>query len=150
MRREDLPGIAIQSFLPAVEFVAERGATTISESSIEPVEALQSLGELEEYEQAGREAVGKTVVIKLNGRLGTSVSLSKANSLLPVRKGLTFLDLIARQIISQRTNWQSELSLVLMNSYRTRGDSLKGLCAYPELANGVALDFLAQSSPDRR
>jgi UTP--glucose-1-phosphate uridylyltransferase len=104
MRREDLPGIAIQSFLRAVEFVAEGGATTISESSIEPVEALQSLGELQEYEQAGREAVGKTVVIKLNGGLGMSMGLSKAKSLLPVRKSLTFLDLIARQIISQRTN----------------------------------------------
>jgi UDP-N-acetylglucosamine pyrophosphorylase len=37
-------------------------------------------------------------VLKLNGGLGTSMGLEKAKSLLVVKDGKTFLDLIAEQI----------------------------------------------------
>ncbi len=40
----------------------------------------------------------KTAVLKLNGGLGTSMGLEKAKSLLVVKDGLTFLDLIAEQV----------------------------------------------------
>ena len=39
------------------------------------------------------------VVIKLNGGLGTSMGMSQAKSLLEVKDGLTFLDIIARQVL---------------------------------------------------
>ena len=39
-----------------------------------------------------------TAVLKLNGGLGTSMGLEKAKSLLPVKDGKTFLDLIAEQV----------------------------------------------------
>jgi UDP-N-acetylglucosamine pyrophosphorylase len=39
-----------------------------------------------------------TAVIKLNGGLGTSMGLEKAKSLLVVKDGKTFLDLIAEQV----------------------------------------------------
>ena len=42
--------------------------------------------------------VEQTVVIKLNGGLGTSMGLDTVKSLLPVRGELTFLDLILRQV----------------------------------------------------
>ena len=42
--------------------------------------------------------LGKTAVLKLNGGLGTSMGLEKAKSLLEVSGGLTFLDLIAKQV----------------------------------------------------
>ncbi len=38
-----------------------------------------------------------TAVLKLNGGLGTSMGLEKAKSLLEVKDGNTFLDLIAKQ-----------------------------------------------------
>jgi hypothetical protein len=41
-------------------------------------------------------------VLKLNGGLGTSMGLEKAKSLLEVKDGKTFLDLIAEQV---STNW---------------------------------------------
>ena len=44
-----------------------------------------------------QELLKKTAVLKLNGGLGTSMGLEKAKSLLVVKDGLTFLDLIARQ-----------------------------------------------------
>jgi len=37
-------------------------------------------------------------MLKLNGGLGTSMGLEKAKSLLSVKEGKTFLDLIAQQV----------------------------------------------------
>ena len=42
------------------------------------------------------------MVIKLNGGLGTGMGMDKAKSLLPVRGGLTFLDIVARQVLHIR------------------------------------------------
>jgi UDP-N-acetylglucosamine pyrophosphorylase len=147
MRAEGLPEIATRAFLRAVEFVASGGATTIPESAIERVDLLPDLASLAGYEEAGHAAASKTVVLKLNGGLGTSMGLSKAKSLLPIRPGISFLDLIARQVLWQRRNWGVALSLVLMNSYRTRDDSLAALAAYPELGGAIPLDFVQHKVP---
>jgi hypothetical protein len=42
--------------------------------------------------------LSSTAVLKLNGGLGTSMGLEKAKSLLEVKDGKTFLDLIAEQV----------------------------------------------------
>ncbi|MDP6980782.1 MAG: UTP--glucose-1-phosphate uridylyltransferase [Myxococcota bacterium] len=147
MRNEGLPEIAIAAFSRALRFVAEGGATTIAETAIEPVDRLEHLDGLDRYEAAGREAVQHSVVIKLNGGLGTSMGLSKAKSLLEVRKGVTFLDLIARQVLAQRDAWGGELSLLLMNSFRTRDDSLAALAKYEGLARDLPLDFVQHKVP---
>jgi UDP-N-acetylglucosamine pyrophosphorylase len=147
MRAEGLPEIATRAFLRAVEFVASGGATTIPESTIDPIDSLPSLASLVGYEEAGHTAASRTVVLKLNGGLGTSMGLSKAKSLLPIRPGISFLDLIARQVLWQRRNWGVALALVLMNSYRTRADSLAALAAYPELGGAIPLDFLQHKVP---
>ena len=42
------------------------------------------------------------MIIKLNGGLGTSMGMDKAKSLLPVRDGKSFLDLIVEQVMSAR------------------------------------------------
>lgn len=147
MRREKLPEIATRAFLRAARYVGEGGATLIPESEIEPVESLPELASLERYAKAGREAAARAVVIKLNGGLGTSMGLSKAKSLLPVRPGISFLDLIARQALHQRARYGVDLPLVLMNSYRTRDDSLAALLVHPELEKQVPLDFLQHKVP---
>jgi UDP-N-acetylglucosamine pyrophosphorylase len=49
-----------------------------------------------------QELLSATAVLKLNGGLGTSMGLEKAKSLLEVKDGKTFLDLIAEQVSSQR------------------------------------------------
>ncbi|MEZ4332743.1 MAG: UTP--glucose-1-phosphate uridylyltransferase [Myxococcota bacterium] len=147
MRREKLPEIAIRSFLRAVRFVAEGGATVVPEASIEPVATLPALASLERHAEAGRRAAAQAVVIKLNGGLGTSMGLAKAKSLLPVRPGISFLDLIARQVLHQRARLAVDLPLVLMNSYRTRDDSLAALLVHPELEKQVPLDFVQHKVP---
>ena len=147
MRAEGCPEIATRAFLRALDFVSSGGATTIPESSIRPIDSLPELAGLSDFEDSGRAAASRTVVIKLNGGLGTSMGLSKAKSLLQIRPGISFLDLIARQILWQRTNWGIELPLVLMNSYRTRDDSLALLAVYEDLEKRLPLDFLQHRVP---
>lgn len=59
----------------------------------------------------------KTAVLKLNGGLGTSMGLEKAKSLLPVKDGKTFLDLIAEQVVYTREKFGSKVRFILMNRY---------------------------------
>lgn len=47
----------------------------------------------------GEAYLPETVVLKLNGGLGTSMGLDKAKSLLPVKGDDSFLDLTAKQVI---------------------------------------------------
>jgi UTP--glucose-1-phosphate uridylyltransferase len=127
----------------------EQGATgLIREDDIAPLESPTRLADLPHDEAAARDALDATVVIKLNGGLGTSMGMDKAKSLLPVRGDLTFLDLIARQILHARKQYSATLPLLFMNSFRTRDDSLAVLSAYSDLkVDGLPLDFLQSREP---
>jgi UTP--glucose-1-phosphate uridylyltransferase len=127
----------------------EQGATgLIAEADIEPLKDPVRLADLPTDEGAARAALDATVVVKLNGGLGTSMGMEKAKSLLPVRGELTFLDVIARQILSARKQFGATLPVLFMNSFRTRDDSLALLSAYPDLpVDGLPLDFLQSREP---
>lgn len=56
-----------------------------------------------------QELLSKTAVFKLNGGLGTSMGLEKAKSLLEVKDGKTFLDLIAEQVKFTRQKYGSKV-----------------------------------------
>ncbi len=87
-------------------------------------------------------------MIKLNGGLGTSMGVTGPKSALPVKDGLSFLDIIARQILSTRQAYDVPLPLVLMNSFRTKEESLQILSEYGGLAvDGIPLDFLQNMEP---
>src|SRR5262249_48390388 len=102
---------------------------------------------LARYRDAGVAALGRAVVIKLNGGLGTTMGLTRAKSLLPVKGDLTFLDVIVRQVLHLKRPHDVRLPLVLMNSFRTREDSARILARYPELASGIPADFLQHKVP---
>ena len=79
--------------------------TQLPEADIEPVEELPRLEDLAAAAPGGAaaaELLAATAVLKLNGGLGTSMGLERAKSLLPVKDGATFLDLIARQVARMR------------------------------------------------
>jgi UTP--glucose-1-phosphate uridylyltransferase len=70
------------------------------------------------------------------------MGMTQAKSLLEVKDGLTFLDIIARQVLGLRERAGAPVPLVLMNSFATRDDSLAALERYPDLAlDGLPLDF---------
>ena len=121
----------------------------IAESDIEPVASLPDAEALPpELVAAGREALARTVMIKLNGGLGTSMGLDKAKSLLIVKDGLSFLDIIARQVLTLRRRHGAPVPLLFMNSFATEADTLEALRPYPELAvPGLPLTFLQNKIP---
>ena len=127
----------------------EEGVTgVIAEDSIEPITAPELLSEVSVDHREATAALAQTVVIKLNGGLGTSMGMDKAKSLLPVRDGRSFLDIIVEQVHSTRQAYGVKLPLIFMDSFRTRDDTLKALRRYPELAvDGLDLDFLQNSEP---
>jgi UTP--glucose-1-phosphate uridylyltransferase len=121
---------------------------TVPEDSIEPLTEIQALGEVEVSDEDARSALSQTAVIKLNGGLGTSMGMSGAKSALEVKDGLTFLDIIAKQVLSLREEWDVDLPLILMNSFRTSEQSLEILGTYPTLpVDGLPLDFIQSAEP---
>ncbi len=121
-------------------------------SVLTPVEDLPELVALPDVdEQDARRVLDQFAVVKLNGGLGTSMGLSGPKSLLRVKPGHSFLDIIAQQVLSLRSTTGSRLPLLLMNSASTRPASLAALAGYPELAGQpVPLDFLQGREPKLR
>lgn len=130
----------------------ESGVTgVIPEDSIEPLLNPDRLDAVDIDPDAARDALSKTAIIKLNGGLGTSMGMDRAKSLLPVRDGKSFLDIIVQQVETARAEHGARLPLVLMNSFRTREDSLTALAAHPDIAvDGLPLDFLQNAEPKLR
>ena len=114
----------------------ESGATgMIPEADVEPLTDVVRRDDLDVSPQDARAALERTAVIKLNGGLGTSMGMDRAKSLLCVRKGLSFLDIIARQVLHLRKQYDATLPLIFMNSFRTSGDSMAAVARC--FANGT-------------
>src|SRR3712207_4256347 len=156
MAAEGVDPVAIKVFSHFYRLVESGETGMVPEDSIEPLE-MEALSDVEVSEEVGSRALGETVVIKLNGGLGTSMGLDRAKSLLPVRSGegeaaaTTFLDVIARQVLSLRRRHGARLPLLFMNSFRTREDTLAALAPYDGLAtDDLPLDFLQNKEPKLR
>ena len=94
--------------------LVESGETgLIREEDIEPLTDPPMLDDVEVSDNEAREAIGATVIIKLNGGLGTSMGLDKAKNLLEVRDGLNFLDLIVQQVQAARRDWDAPAAAAL-------------------------------------
>jgi UTP--glucose-1-phosphate uridylyltransferase/phosphoglucomutase len=92
--------------------------------------------------------LAQTCVLKLNGGLGTSMGLEKAKSLLTVKDGNTFLDLIALQVKHQRQAFGSQVAFVLMNSFSTTEDTKAFLAAaHADLLAEPHIELLQNKSP---
>ena len=123
-----------------------------------PGEALEPLADLPRLDQLpdpppdqARDVLNRLVIVKLNGGLGTSMGLSGPKSLLEIKPGTSFLDVIARQVLALRERHGGRLPLVLMNSVATRDPSLEALRRYERLAvPDLPLDFLQGREPKLR
>ena len=138
------------SFSRLYSSLSESSPGLILEKDIKPVSELADIENLKDCTGIGREALEKTVVLKLNGGLGTSMGLDRAKSLLPVKDGLSFLEVIAKQILSLRAESGCEVPLVLMNSFRTEQDSLDMIAqveGFDSEESNVRLSFLQNRIP---
>lgn len=148
MRAEGLGDAAVEAFRHYYERLRAGEQGVLPEAELEPVEALPDFADLPDREVSG--VLDQAVVLKLNGGLGTGMGMTKAKSLLEVKDGLTFLDVIARQVLGLRERTGARLPLVLMNSFATRDDSLALLERYPGLSADVSADFVQNKVPKVR
>jgi len=145
MRQEGLPEIAIDTFAHYEERLRSGEQGLLPEAQLEPLTDVPSAEDL----PAGDEtAIERVVVLKLNGGLGTSMGMTRAKSLLEVKEGHSFLEVIARQVLHLREQHDAAIPLLLMNSFATRDDTLEALKSYPELEiDGLPLDFVQGKVP---
>ena len=143
--------VAIDVFAHYYRLVESGETGMVPEDTIDPLDMERARRRRGPRRRRARGARPRTVVIKLNGGLGTSMGMDRAKSLLEVRDGLTFLDVIARQVLALRERYDARLPLLFMNSFRTREDTLAALAPYDDLAvDGLPLDFLQNKEPKLR
>ena len=148
MRAEGLPETAIETFAHYEQQLRAGDQGLIRESEIEPLTDLPDASELPEAEGP---ALDEVVVLKLNGGLGTSMGMTRPKSLIEVKHGHSFLDVIVRQVLHLRERHGARVPLLLMNSFATRDDTLAALERYPELpVDDLPLDFLQGKVPKLR
>lgn len=139
--------VAVDTFAHYYRLLEHGETGMIPESTIDPV-GMEALADVEVPDDVAAAAIRTTAVIKLNGGLGTSMGMDRAKSLLCVRRGLSFLDIIARQVLHLRKAYDAPLPLILMNSFRTSGDTMDALARYSDLpVAGLPLEFLQNKEP---
>jgi UDP-N-acetylglucosamine pyrophosphorylase len=119
----------------------------IPEQTIEPVAGLPKAEDLKMEKLPAN--LGEVVVIKLNGGLGTGMGLQGPKSLLDVRDGTNFIDLMVRQILSLRHKSGRNVRLLLMNSFSTSQDTLDHLNRYKDegLASADEVEMMQNMIP---
>ena len=134
MRKQGMSDTAIAQFSHLYDiWNNNKAGSFIREHDVEPIKTVPSFHEIYEtidHDKAVK-AFAKTAFIKLNGGLGTSMGLSCAKSLLPVRRHkarqMRFIDIIIGQVLTARQRLGVELPIILMNSFRTSKDTLQVL-----------------------
>ena len=132
--------------------LGEQQSGLLPGDDLEPLADLPSLDELPEPPaDRAREVLDQLVIVKLNGGLGTSMGLSGPKSLIQVKAGTTFLDVIATQVLALRRRHEGvRLPLLLMDSRTTQGPSLELLRRRGVEVPGLPLDFLQGREPKIR
>ena len=147
MQRAGVGEAAIQAFAGSYAALSSGATGLIAESEIEPVRDLPAADRLPPVFKP--ELLAQTVVIKLNGGLGTSMGLDRAKSLLRVRGDETFLDLIARQLLRLRAHADMvNPRFLLMNSFSTSADTRAHLATHqPQLGDPASFELMQNRVP---
>ena len=147
MESAGLTGAAVGAFERAYGLLVSGESAEIPEASIDPAGELPSYSDIPKGGDAAA-LLAKTVVIKLNGGLGTGMGLQKAKSLLDVRDGDTFLDLIAKQVLHLREQHGDGLRFLLMDSFSTSDDTAEFLTGkYPQMGGKDQWELMQSMVP---
>lgn len=130
MRKFHLPLPVIRTFRHYYAQMIEGADGYLSAQQAQPLASLPSAPTDDACWQEGYAALKHTVVIKLNGGLGTSMGLQGPKSLIPVKKGLNFLDIASHQVFALRRKYKINLPLILMNSFHTDKQTQAALRGY--------------------
>lgn len=149
MEQQGLPPIVINTFKCYFNQFLYGAQGKLSERDILPitVEELADYDKMDQYKPIGEKALGTTAVIKLNGGLGTSMGLESAKSLIPVKDGLSFLDLILLQAKTIRQHYGVDFPQIFMNSFKTHMDTMMEIGDFNNGITGIELAFLQHRYP---
>lgn len=143
---EGIAQSAISAFESSFNSLVSGNTGFIPESTITPVPELVHTDSISAEPNAA--LLSQTVVLKLNGGLGTGMGLDKAKSLLEVKNGDTFLDLTAKQVMCMRKEFGQKVKFMLMNSFSTSEDTLDFFnTKYPNIAAEDGLEMLQNKVP---
>jgi UDP-N-acetylglucosamine pyrophosphorylase len=88
--------------------------------------------------------LNSNAMLKLNGGLGTSMGLEKAKSLLKVKDGKTFLDIICQQVKFMREQFKSALTFILMDSFSSSADTRAFLAtSFPDMLSEPFIELMS-------
>ena len=140
---------AIRAFRRNYEALLRDETGMIPEETISPAQGLASFEEIAAAGEADVSLLSQAVVIKLNGGLGTGMGLQGPKSLLAVREGVNFLDLMVRQILDLRKTSGTDVRLLLMNSFSTSSETLGHLKNYQSqgLAEAAEVELMQNQIP---
>jgi UTP--glucose-1-phosphate uridylyltransferase len=140
---------AIRAFRRNYEALLRNETGMIPEESISPAQGLPSFDEIATSGAADPSLLSQAVVIKLNGGLGTGMGLQGPKSMLAVRDGVNFLDLMVRQILDLRKTSGANVRLLLMNSFSTSAETLAHLANYQSdgLADASEVELMQNQIP---
>lgn len=127
MRRINAPDLSVTAFLRHFRRLADGHRGLLDRNTIAPVDDVPEADTLGRFVPAGRAALKRALMIKLNGGLGTSMGLEKAKSLISVKNGRTFLDIAIGHVEAIRRETGVALPLMLMNSFMTDADTKAAL-----------------------
>ena len=119
MMLEGIDSRVIDAFMYYYRQLIVGGETFLREADILPLvpESVVQYHDLDSFKTLGRAAMNKTARIVLNGGLGTTMGLTRAKSLIEVKQGYSFLDII------MGASEQETACLCLMNSFSSDHDT---------------------------
>ena len=139
---------AINCFIRAFELLEQGTDFDLPEAQIQPaLDVPQMEDVLIADPELQAKLMGETVVIKLNGGLGTSMGLQAPKSLLRVKEDQNFLDLMVQQSDFLRQSSGKHVNFLLMNSFSTSEGTNSYLQKYPDYAKAEELEMLQNFSP---
>lgn len=150
MRDAGVPDQAIEVFAHYYGELVDGATGMIPEDSVTALtDVVRADEQVSAYAgtDAARAAAAQTAVIKLNGGLGTTMGMERAKSLVAVRDGQSFLDIIVAQVKHVRDSLGVSLPLVFMNSFATDDDTLAALAPHDVAVDGLPLSFLQNQEP---
>jgi UTP--glucose-1-phosphate uridylyltransferase len=101
----------------------ERGTQHVDWSKVSSERVAEMIVPYAECRDSTSSAVEKLAILKLNGGLGTTMGCTGPKSVIEVREGKTFLDLIVDQVCELKQSTGHSVPLVLMNSFNTHEET---------------------------
>jgi UTP--glucose-1-phosphate uridylyltransferase len=123
MEKEGLQPAVIDTFAYYYKKVVAGETGLVFDKDIKPLNAdeIESVDNIGQYADAGKKVLKNAVMIILNGGLGTTMGLTKPKSIIKVKNGKSFLEIILKR--AQANN----VTLSLMNSFSTHQDTFSAL-----------------------